>query len=252
MDCHCYDITYPTHAHQLDQNEEYVTLVSDDEHKKVLLHDYEQIYEIPGLYEEVLYNHLKCCSPQKLCSLLNTALSEEENTEPPLRVLDFGAGNGVAGEQIKEHIGCETIVGVDILEKAKKAALRDRPVLYDDYIVADFTNLNDQKRGELEAFEFNTLFSVAALGYDHIGTQAFLNAFDLVSDDAWVVFNIKDLFLSEEDSTGFRTTIETLIDQRLNVYASQRYVHRYSIADEPLYYVGIVGKKQESATGATC
>lgn len=119
MDCHCYEITFPTDGNELDQDQEYVTLVDGDDREKVLLHDYQRFYEIPGLYEEVLYNRLKCCSPQILCDLLGNAMASSKEHDSPLRVLDFRAGNGVAGEQFKENIGCETIVGVDILEEAK-------------------------------------------------------------------------------------------------------------------------------------
>jgi predicted TPR repeat methyltransferase len=244
MDLHRYNIDFPKNA-GLDQNEEYIILKDRDSPEKIFLHDYQKFYEIPGLYEEVLYQRLKCCSPQILCTLLDKAMDCHEGRQEPLKVLDFGAGNGVAGETLKEQIGCETIVGVDILDQAKAAALRDRPELYDDYIVADFTDLEVPKKSGLETYDFNALMTVAALGYDHIGTQAFLNAFDMVSEEAWVVFNIKDRFLSQDDTTGFRDTVRSLMQDRLHVLESQRYVHRLSISDEPLHYIGIVGKKNE-------
>jgi predicted TPR repeat methyltransferase len=245
-----YNITFPRNACDLDQNEEYIILKDGDSKKKVLLHDYRGFYEIPGLYEEVLYQRLKCCSPQMLCTLLNKAMDDHKGRQEPLRVLDFGAGNGAAGENLKEQIGCETIVGVDILDQAKEAALRDRPELYDDYIVADFTGLDAPEKSKLETYDFNALLTVAALGYDHIGTEAFLNAFDMVSEDAWVIFNIKDRFLSEDDTTGFKDTVHSLMQDRLHVLESERYVHRLSIFDEPLHYIGIVGKKNESQSDA--
>ena len=246
MDCHTYDIIIPKDSCDLDQDEEYVFLKKGDETEKILLHDYEKVYQIPGLYEEVLYDRLKCCSPQMLCRLMGKAMEDQPVQTDDLRVLDFGAGNGVAGEILKEEIGCETLVGVDILPEAKNAALRNRPDIYDDYLVADFMNLDSAKKETLADYDFNFLLSVAALGYDHIGTQAFLTAFEMVSDDAWVAFNIKDRFLSEEDDTGFKNTIQTLMDDHLDVFESKRYVHRLSVADEELYYVGIVGKKNES------
>ena len=245
MDCHTYDIIIPKDSCDLDQDEEYVTLKNGNETEKILLHDYEKVYQIPGLYEKVLYDRLKCCSPHMLCRLMDKAMETHPVDNETLRVLDFGAGNGVAGETLKEEIGCDTIVGVDILPEAKQAALRDRPDLYDEYMVADFTNLDSAEKEKLTEYDFNALLSVAALGYDHIGTQAFLTAFEMVSDDAWVAFNIKDRFLTEADDTGFKDTIQTLMDDRLEVFASKRYVHRLSITDEELYYVGIVGKKNE-------
>lgn len=245
MNCSSYDIDFPNNACELDQNEEYIILKDGHTKEKVFLHDYQKFYEIPGLYEEILYKRLQCCSPQTLCDMLRKALDEHGGLNAPLTVLDFGAGNGVAGESLKDEIGCETIVGVDILDQAKEAALRDRPELYDDYFVADFANMEATEKNKLESYDFNALMTVAALGYDHIGTEAFLNAFDMVSEDAWVVFNIKDRFLTEDDDTGFRETVRSLVRDRMRVFESERYVHRMSMADEPLHYVGIVGKKDE-------
>jgi predicted TPR repeat methyltransferase len=244
MDHDAYEIAFPQNAQDLDQNEEFIILLAEQRYEKVMLHDYQRFFEIPGLYEEV-YKRLQCCSPQMLCGLLNKAMDTRENDTDSLRVLDFGAGNGMAGERLKENVGCETIVGVDIISEAKEAALRDRSELYDDYLVADFTDLDKKEKGILESYDFNTLFSVAALGYDDIGTEAFINAFDIVSDDAWIAFNIKDRFLSEDDSSGFRDTIQDLVQERLHIIESKRYVHRLSICEEPLYYVGVVGKKSE-------
>ena len=242
MDGHNYDIRFPENVYSLDQNEEYIVLNADQSTERVLLHDYQRFYEIPGLYEEVLYNQLKCCSPRVISRLLSKAMLNRKNDHQALRVLDFGAGNGVAGEQLKNDLACETLVGVDILPEAKEAALRDRPNLYDDYLVLNFCDLSDEDHENLAEFDFNTLVSIAALGYDHIGTQAFLNAFELLPEGAWVAFNIKDRFLSEDDTTGFKETIDDLMNDRLEVLEHRQYVHRMSIKQEPLYYVGIAGR----------
>ena len=246
MNCHAYEVSFPANACELDQDEEYIILKEGATREKVLLHDYKRFFEVPGLYEEVLYKRLKCCSPKMLCALLDKAMEDSDDTVEPLRVLDFGAGNGVAGDHVKEAFACDTLVGVDIETEARKAAFRDRPDLYDDYLIADFTALDSREKDKLEGYDFNILLSIAALGYDHIGTKAFLNAFELVADDAWVAFNIKDRFLSDEDATGFKETVETLMQDRMQVLESQRYVHRYSITEEPLHYVGIIGKKTQA------
>ncbi len=243
MDSHSCTIIFPNTQEDLDQNEEFVIVEEDDTLEKILLHDYRRFYEIPGLYEEVLYNRLACCSPKVLCEFMSKAMNDRGVEDEPLRVLDFGAGNGVAGEHFKEIVGCDTLVGVDILPEAKEAALRDRPNLYDDYLVADFTDLDSSEKSKLEEFNFNTLLTVAALGYDHIGTQAFLNAFDMVADGAWLAFNIRDRFLSDKDASGFRDTVRELVGERMQVHRSERYIHRMSINDEPLYYIGIIGQK---------
>ena len=51
-------ISFPKNADRLDQDEEWILLTSEDQQKKVRLHDYGEIYNIPGLYEEVVYTRL--------------------------------------------------------------------------------------------------------------------------------------------------------------------------------------------------
>ncbi|OPX39683.1 MAG: hypothetical protein B1H13_09225 [Desulfobacteraceae bacterium 4484_190.3] len=206
-----YVIKFPVDEHGLDQDEEFIIMDTGKQSEKIRLHDYKRIYNVPGLYEEALYKRLKCESPQVLCSLLQ----------------------------------CETLVGVDIIPEARKAALRDRPDLYDDYFVVDFNELEEADERQLQKYDFNMLVTIAALGYNHIGAEAFLKAFDFVDDNAWIVFNIKDSFLSEGDDSGFEKTLSTLMDSRLSVLKKNHYCHRLSIANEPLYYYGIVSKKNE-------
>jgi hypothetical protein len=85
---------------------------------------------------------------------------------------------------------------------------------------------------------------VAALGFGDIPTQAFVNAFNIVEDNSWVVFNIKDRFLSEADDTGYSETMREMIGRSLNVYRKHHYCHRLSMAGEPLHYYAIVGRKE--------
>ena len=243
MKCSDYEIRFPDAECRLDQDEEWITLVSGDRSEKIRLHNYEKIYNVPGLYEEVLYERLECNSPQVVCTLLKEEMEKSEE-EARLRVLDFGAGNGMVGECLKEKIGCETLVGVDIIEEALEATHRDRPGLYDDYYVMDFCQLEEGEEEQVKKWDINALITVAALGYDHIGTRAFVNAFKLIEDNSWVAFNIKDRFLSEEDDSGFKQLLGTMMGDSLSVLQNERYCHRLSLAGEPLHYNAIVGKKK--------
>jgi hypothetical protein len=58
-----------------------------------------------------------------------------------------------------------------------------------------------------------------------------------------VAFNIKDRFLSHDDDTGYRDTMDLMMGESLEVLANSRYRHRYSLSGEPLYYHAIVGRK---------
>lgn len=244
MNCIDYELKYPETECQLDQDEEWIILVSEGRSEKIRLHDYEKFYEVPGLYEEVLYERLQCSSPQVVCTMLKKEMEKSEEASK-LRVLDFGAGNGVVGECLKETIGFETLVGVDIIEGALEATHRDRPGLYDDYYVMDFCELEDKEEEQLKKWDFNALITVAALGYNHISTRAFVNALSLLDDDTWVAFNIKDRFLSEEDDSGFNQVLDDMMSDSLSILQKKRYCHRFSLAGEPLHYYAIVGKKDK-------
>jgi len=247
MNCLDYEIQFPDKDCGLDQDEEWIMLVSENRCEKIRLHDYKKFYNVPGLYEEVLYKRLKCDSPRMVCSMLNEEIEKSEKEAQKLRVLDFGAGNGMVGECLKETIGCETLVGVDIIQEALEATHRDRPGLYDDYYVMDFCQLEKREEKQLKKWDFNALITVAALGYDHICTRAFVNALNLLEDDSWVAFNLKDRFLSEEDDSGFNQLLGTIMGDSLSVLQNKRYCHRLSLAGEPLHYHAIVGRKSEEA-----
>jgi predicted TPR repeat methyltransferase len=236
-------IRLPTPADRIDQDAEYCWVVLDGEWTEIRFHDYEKIYSIPGLYEQLFHEILDCRSPDVIAKLLKEELQRGGFDASGLRVLDLGAGNGLVGEQLK-NIGVGQLVGVDIIPEAEHAALRDRPGVYDAYHVADVTALSPGTRADLVGRRFNTLTCVAALGYADIPPAAFRAAFNLVSDGGWIAFNIKDRFLSDEDTSGFAALVRTLRDRGvLEPLSSERYQHRRNVNGEPLYYVGLVGTK---------
>ena len=248
MRCYDYKVKYPEKECQLDQDEEWITLVSEGRTEKIRLQDYEKLYSIPGLYEEIIYEQLQCNSPQVVCSMLKEEIEKTKEQAAGLRVLDFGAGNGIVGECLDKMIGCDTIVGVDIVEEALEATSRDRPGLYDDYYVMDLSKLDDRKEKQLAKWDFNALVTVAALGYDHIPTRAFLNAYNMLDDGAWVAFNIRDKFLSEQDDSGYKEILNAMMGDNFTVLQDRCYCHRLSLSGEPLDYYAIVGRKHKNAT----
>jgi predicted TPR repeat methyltransferase len=236
-----YDVQLPGSACEMDQNEEWVKVITDDGNRKLLIHDYANFYKMPGLYEEVVYDRLKCCSPEVVCETLEKAMDEADG---PLSVLDFGAGNGIVGEHLRERFPCETVIGLDIIPEAKDAAHRDRPDVYDDYYVMDLSEIDEVKSKRFETWNLNSLVTVAALGFGDIPAKAFVNAFNLVEEGGWVAFNIKDRFMSPDDETGYYGTIEAMIGESLEVLQRTRYCHRLSVTGEPLHYYAIAGRKK--------
>jgi hypothetical protein len=227
-----------------DPNEERARLHQGETVRDVRLHDYGELYRVPGMYERILCLELGYGSPQKVCRLLRETLEEEAVDPGSLRVLDFGAGNGLAGECLRRGLGCGALVGVDILPEARAAAQRDRPGLYDDYYTMDLFRLRDEDRSTLERWKFNALVTVGALAFGDIPAQAFFNAFDFLEEGAWVAFNIRGDFLSGRDKSGFRKIIHDLTGQRLRILRKRRLLHRYTLSGKPMYYQALVGRKE--------
>jgi SAM-dependent methyltransferase len=229
-----------------DQDHEWCHVTTNGTTRKIRFHDYDEIYSVPGLYEYLFYEHLECCSPQVVRGLLEDALTDAVMPATALRVLDLGAGNGMVGEELAE-LGAEMITGVDLLPEAAAAAERDRPGVYDDYLVLDLTELSDARRRELRERRFNALVSVAALGFGDIPPRAFAEAFNLVADGGWIAFNIKEDFLDDGEPTGFSRLIGRLLDSEIvELRAEKVYRHRLSTSGDPLDYVALVGVKRSS------
>ncbi|NEO35707.1 MAG: class I SAM-dependent methyltransferase [Moorea sp. SIOASIH] len=233
----------PTNVRELGQDQVYFYLVNGESREKIRLHDYERIFEVPELYEQVVYERLKCQSPSIVVDILQSAVSQGDESLNELRVLDLGAGNGIVGEKLKQH-GVSRLIGVDIIPEAQAATERDRPGIYDEFYVMDFCNLSDKDRDELNSWSPNCLVSVAALGFGDIPAKAFLEAFNVISENAWVAFNIKETFLDSSDDSGFSQLIRKLIfSEFLDLYHLKRYRHRFSLEGEKLYYFALGGKK---------
>jgi SAM-dependent methyltransferase len=227
----------------LNQDEAWFYLQDSDDQRKIRFHDYDEIYKKPGLYEQIFYDRLKCTSPAKVASILESAVKQSEINLTELRVLDFGAGNGMMGEELKKH-GVARLVGVDIIPEAYDATVRDRPGLYDAYYVQDFTELDSETREDIASWQCDCMVTVAALGFGDIPTKAFIEAFNIIKPEGWIAFNIKESFFDAKDRTGFSTMIRDLIfSEYLDVYHIERYRHRLSIEGEPLFYFAIAGRK---------
>lgn len=229
---------------QLSQSETYFYLIDKDGKKsKIKFHDYDKIYSIPGLYEQLFYDRLKCTSPIKVTNILKIAVDQSNEDFYGLRVLDLGAGNGMVGEALVKY-GVSRLVGVDIIPEAKQAMERDRPQFYDAYYISDFCLIEPETRDEFETWSLDCLVTVAALGFGDIPPRAFMNAFNIINQKGWIGFNIKETFLDESDQSGFSRMIRDLIlSEYLDIHHLERYRHRLSINGEPLYYFALAGKK---------
>lgn len=226
-----------------DQDEEWCEVLVDGERVRIRFHDYHRIYDIPGMYERLFYDMLECTSPRVVRALLAEQLAEQGMAAAELRVLDVGAGNGMVGEEIRA-LGVGTVHAVDIIPEAAAAARRDRPGVYDDYLVADLTALTPAQHDALVAARLNTMTTVAALGFGDMPPAAFASAFNLIRTPGWLVFNIKDDFVSADDPSGFNLLIQRMFaEQIIEPLAEKHYQHRISVRRVPLNYVAFVARK---------
>ena len=239
-----YRIQFPkVESSNLNQDESYFYLEGSGGQRKIRFHDYDEIYQIPGLYEQIFYDRLKCTSPVKVATILESAVRQSGDSFTELRVLDLGAGNGMMGEELKKH-GISRLIGVDIIPEAYEATIRDRPGLYDEYYVEDFTNLDKDMEDDIASWQCDCMVTVAALGFGDIPAKAFIEAYNIIKPEGWVAFNIKQSFFDVSDESGFSKMIRELtFSKYLDVHHIELYRHRLSIEGEPLYYFAIVGRK---------
>lgn len=206
------------------------------------LHDYDELYKRPGLYEQVYYDRLQCTSPVKVNGILQSALLAAGDPITELRVLDLGAGNGMMGETLRSH-GVARLVGVDILPEAQMAAFRDRPNVYDDYYVVDLTAPPAATAAALRGWSFNCLTSVAALGFGDVPPSAFVNAMRFINQGGWLAINIKETFLDRADRSGFSLLVRELIaSEVIAVHHLESYRHRLSMEGRQLSYFALVAR----------
>lgn len=239
-------IQLPTKGDErLSQDEEWCVVTVEGSRKRIRFHDYGSIYEIPGLYEQLFYDRLKCSSPFRVSRLLADVMRERGQRPEDLRVLDLGAGNGMVGDEL-HTLGVKTIVGVDIIPQARSAALRDRKGIYEEYLVTDVKDLPEETAQRLVSKKLNCLTTVATLGFGDIPPKAFATALSLLSTPGWLAFNIKEDFLYERDESGFARLVRELRrSEVIRIEAYRRYRHRLGIDGQPIYYVAIVATKQK-------
>ncbi|MGH3991121.1 MAG: class I SAM-dependent DNA methyltransferase [Pseudonocardiaceae bacterium] len=257
-------IAMPERSQRYPQDTEWCVVHLDGQWREIRFHDYAQIYAVEGLYERLFYDILECRSPDVLAAAFARQLERAGTAPDELRVLDLGAGNGIMAEQLA-GLGVDSVVGVDILPEAARAAQRDRPEVYAEYHVLDLADLplaghespgHESPGHESPGHELlcrgrlNTLTCVAALGFGDIPPRCFTTAFNLVTDGGWVVFTIKDDFLSDADTTGFAGLISDAVeDGMLELLWTERYQHRLATDRTPLCYTGVVGRKRGDLHG---
>jgi SAM-dependent methyltransferase len=224
-------------------HEEYVLISQNGIERRIALHDYRTIFNTPGLFDAIMDELLNCQTPDILSSLLIDAIMADYRDPSDLVILEIGSGNGMMAEALAQR-GVQTIVGIDILEEAALATQRDRPGLYHTYLVADLCNLSPFHRAELECRACNCLVCASSLTADHVPIAAFIQAYNLISIGAWVVFNMQHPSIPgycEEEYARFIDQISA--SGILIIHQRQTYRHRLSVSGQAILCNAFVGQK---------
>ena len=235
-------------------NGEYVALRDADLDEEVVhLHDYERLYRVPGLYEHVVQDLLQCRSPQVAADGLAYALARLAMDPAETVLLDVGAGTGIVGELVTAA-GVPCVIGIDALEAARRACLRDRPGVYRDYLVGDLAAPLSDLLTRLRRHGPNALISAGAMGGGtHMPPRALVNAVSLMPGGAPVVFTIDERWMNTDDPGGFKTPMTELTGSgALRLLRRTRFQHRLSTTRSPIHYELVVAARgsDEAPLGA--
>jgi hypothetical protein len=206
----------------------------DGRTEDVYLHDYERLYALPGVYEEIVQERLACRSPEEVASLLAGAVDSLGWDRAAVRVIDLAAGNGVSGEALAAE-GLRPMLGTDIVPSARAAALRDRPGLYGSYLTLDLLALSPEQRDAVTAVRATALNCVAPVGIEagQLPPAAFVQAAKLLAPDALVAY-MHDPMFGTPDAVTPQLWADGLGEGvRSEELARRRYLHRYTVGGKP-------------------
>jgi len=200
--------------------------------EEILLHDYERIYALPGVYEQIVQDDLGCRSPAHVASMLAGALDALGRTASATRVIDVAAGNGVSGEALRAA-GMDVVLGTDIVPEAREAALRDRPGVYAEYLTLDLTALSDAQAEHLRSLRANALTCVAPVGTvpDTVPPQVIAAVCRLLTGEP-LVATLYDPRFGEPDPLDERF-FATEVGAEATLLDHERYLHRFLVTGAP-------------------
>lgn len=240
-----YEIELESSAGGDQTQESLVVRHADGRTERFRLHEYERVYAVPGLYEEVVQHRLRCASPSRLAELLVGCASEAGLEPGELAVFDLGAGNGVVGEELRAR-GVGTLVGSDNIAAARDAALRDRPGLYAEYLVGDTDDL-PQVGDLIREHGLNGLVAAGALGLGHISAGSFHRLWSAFPAPAWFAVSVREDLVEPgaSDFGDYLAGFERRGDGG-EIVLRERFRHRLTMSGEPLHYMAIVARKDAS------
>ena len=240
-----YVVRFPEEVDHLTPETEYFYVRLKDGEHRIRLHDYATLYLHPGLYEYVVTDQLQCRSPWVVTKLLMDEILRSEGDLSVVKVLDFGAGCGLAGEILRAQ-GVQSIVGLDRVPAAAEATLRDRPGIYESYFVGDICVLKPEMAVALQQYRFNTMICVSAMALGHIAPDAFVQAFNMISDGGWIAFNVFQDSMDGRSNPELSYFYEKVMNgECMQVLMAHSYDHRLMMNGKRIKNLAVVGKKQK-------
>lgn len=218
-------------------DEEWIEYGPPDARRRIGFHDYAALYGVPGLYERVFNDELGMCSADVVTELYGEALAQVGRAPREERVFDFGAGSGVGGELLRGALGVGTVVGLDIEPTAREAALRDRPGVYDDYLVADL-GASPATFDALAAHDFTAVLAFSAIGVGHIPEALLADTLHRLLPPGGLFGFAVNALLLPDFFDGFFARVDA---ERLGERA---YVHRRSTDGTPHEAVAVVARRR--------
>jgi hypothetical protein len=209
--------------------------------EELRLHDYERLYALPGAYEEIVQDRLRCVSPAVIASLLGAAIDRLGRPRASVRAIDIAAGNGISGEALLAE-GIRPVLGTDIVDVAREAALRDRPDVYGEYLTLDLLALDSEQERHLRSLRADVLQCVAPVGDSgrQLPQSALAAAVRLLEPDSLVAY-MHDPGPNPEDAVTYGFWRRELgSDVVATELTRRRYVHRQTVNGRPFEMNAVV------------
>ena len=220
-----------------------------------------------SLPSHLIEETLLCQSPQQLITLLRTHLTTTDPQLPttPLRILDIGAGNGRVGLELRRQFRATAppiarLVGTDLLESAKLAALRDRrPCPFDEYVVADLTQRTVVERFKAERFNVVTICAALGDGDGDLPLRVVDAAVEVLGEGGVLAFTVNgSVGVEGEGRERFGGFLESVRGEGVGEgthwggvreIGRRRYRHRLSVKGEWIEYLALVYRKVGEVNG---
>lgn len=185
--------------------EEWVEFGPTGARRRIGFHDYGAIYAVPGLYERLFYETLGMRSTAEVVRLYGEVLAAEGLDPGRQRVVDFGAGNGLGGDALRE-LGVGELIGIDLEPMARAAADRDRPGVYDDYLVGDLGAWSAAETEAVRRRNPTAVLALSAVGIGHVPPPVLERALSLLGPGGIYGFAVTPTLLPDSDDPPGRAS----------------------------------------------